>query len=310
MVSKLPPLYALRAFEQAAKYSSFTEAAEILSITPSAISRHVKTLENHLNCKLFIRKGPKIDLTDAGNQLAQQLRDSFYQLETACETFITNRHQLRLKSPSTLTMRWLLTILKKFEQQYPNIAVQIFSIWMDVDSVDFLSEPYDCAILLGHGQNGSLTKSRKLFDEWLIPICSPQYLEQKRTNLDQYDLIHPSIDKRDWRRWLKHTYPNTTYNINRGMIFDTLEQGNIAAIQGHGLSIGDLTLCQNAIREGLLQCPFPQAVGTGDGYYLVWPEKTNKHAEIEEFYSFLLQNVPAIDNNLYTFLNSAIEQFA
>ena len=45
MTLRMPPLYALRAFEVAARFGSFTQAAESLCITQSAVSRHVKTLE-------------------------------------------------------------------------------------------------------------------------------------------------------------------------------------------------------------------------------------------------------------------------
>ena len=47
MSRRLPALYALRAFEAAARHSSFTRAAEELSITQSAVSRHIRTLEEH-----------------------------------------------------------------------------------------------------------------------------------------------------------------------------------------------------------------------------------------------------------------------
>ena len=57
MSRSLPPLYALRAFEAAARHSSFTRAGEELSITQSAVSRHIKTLEAHFACRLFQRNG-------------------------------------------------------------------------------------------------------------------------------------------------------------------------------------------------------------------------------------------------------------
>ena len=47
MSRRLPPLYALRAFEAASRHHSFTRAAEELSITQSAVSRHIRTLEEH-----------------------------------------------------------------------------------------------------------------------------------------------------------------------------------------------------------------------------------------------------------------------
>ncbi|MVW46010.1 LysR family transcriptional regulator, partial [Enterobacteriaceae bacterium TzEc013] len=57
------PLNSLRAFEAAARHLSFTHAAIELNVTHSAISQHVKTLEQHLNCKLFVRVSRGLMLT-------------------------------------------------------------------------------------------------------------------------------------------------------------------------------------------------------------------------------------------------------
>ena len=70
MSRRLPPLYALRAFEAAARHSSFTRAAEELSITQSAVSRHIRTLEEHFACRLFHRSGRNLQLTESARLAA------------------------------------------------------------------------------------------------------------------------------------------------------------------------------------------------------------------------------------------------
>lgn len=100
-------------------------------------------------------------------------------------------------------MRWLLDCLSRFRQTAQAFDVQAASVWMDIDSVDFFSEPYDCAILLGNGHFGANTAAAKLFDEWLIPICAPALLADGQRDLAACPLIHPSPDRRDWRRWLQ-----------------------------------------------------------------------------------------------------------
>lgn len=69
----LPPLYALRAFEVAARLNSFSKAAEVLNITPGAVSRHVRTLETWFDCELFKRQGPRVEVSDAGRILQDSL---------------------------------------------------------------------------------------------------------------------------------------------------------------------------------------------------------------------------------------------
>lgn len=292
MSSPLPPLYALRAFDAAAAYGSFSRAAEHLHVTPGAISRHIRTLEDNLQCQLFIRKGPAVELTDAGLLLARQIREGFAFLESACEAFRTTRNTLRLKAPSTLTLNWLLNTMRRFVEKNSTPEVHISSVWMDVDKVDFRHEPFDCAILLGNGQFGEQTRSLRLFDEWLAPVCAPGLVAKARSNLAACELIHPSADRRDWRRWLKGSCYASTLDISKGKVFDTLEQGNQAAAGGFGVSVGDITLSLPALENGLLQMPFTRTIRTGDGYYLVWPADSAKQQGIGTLSAFLLERVP------------------
>ncbi|QLR43005.1 LysR family transcriptional regulator [Enterobacter sp. RHBSTW-00994] len=294
MLSPLPPLYALRAFDAAALCGSFTRAALMLHVTPGAISRHIRTLEENFHCQLFLRNGPAVELTDAGRILASQLRNGFATLESACEAFRTTRHGLRLKAPSTLTLNWLLNILKIFVEENSTPEVHVSSVWMDVDHVDFYQEPFDCAILLGNGQFGEQTVSQLLFKECLAPVCAPGLLEKAQHNISACELIHPSPDRRDWRRWLKGSPFELTLDISKGKVFDTLEQGNQAAAGGFGVSVGDVALSIPALESGLLVMPFTRTIETGDGYYLVWPSDSPKQQGIETLCAFLLGHIPDI----------------
>ncbi|WP_249673802.1 LysR substrate-binding domain-containing protein [Pseudomonas abieticivorans] len=294
MTERLPPLYALRAFEVAARTCSFTKAAHQLSLTQSAISRHIRTLEAALGCRLFERNGPRLALSDAGRRLAEQLKVGFKLIEDACQPFRGQGAHVRLKAPSTLTMRWLLHTLKA---AHPTLAVQLASVWMDFDSVDFYAEPYDCAILLGNGHFGSGVASHKLFDEWLIPICAPNALGAQpwdAQRLQATELIHPSADRRDWRRWLQAAGLQGHVPVDGGKVFDTLDQGITAAMRGHGVSIGDLHLVAQEIADGQLALPFTRAIATGDAYYLVWLQGSFKHTAIEQLRDHLVGQLPDV----------------
>ncbi|WP_017348284.1 LysR substrate-binding domain-containing protein [Pantoea sp. A4] len=298
----LPPLYALRAFDAAARLGSFSQAAQLLHLTPGAISRHVRTLEEWFNCTLFHRHGPRVVLSDAGRALAAELAAGFEQLERACAHFRQQNGELRLKAPSTLTMRWLLPALQSFNEFESSFRVQLTSVWMDKDSIDFHREPFDCAILLGDGQFGAETHAQRLFDEWLIPLCAPDF----PLTGQNYDVIHPSPDRRDWRRWLQRSGMTGSQRLNQGKVFDTLEQGNMAAISGHGITVGDLLLSQSALESGQLVTPWPQAVATGDSYYLVWSQRSTRSANVQRLNAFLQQRVPLLPTSGVTLLPEKI----
>ncbi|WP_347905425.1 LysR family transcriptional regulator [Pseudomonas purpurea] len=302
---RLPPLYALRAFELAARFGSFTQAADHLFLTQSAVSRHVKTLESHFGCSLFERKGPKITLTQAGQLLAQELKTGFRLIERACIITHRKEHALRLKAPSTLTMRWLLNVLDEFNALNAHEQVQLSSEWMDVDFINFDAEPFDCAVLLADGRFTDDLASVKLFDEWLVPVCSPEFLEQQASREEGIfaaELIHPSRDRRDWQRWLERTGLMTDVAWHKGKVLDTLELGICAAIQGRGLSMGDLALVGEELVKGSLVLPFNQAVSSGNSYYLVWPGRSGENTILERFKARLLASRPVIHKQGLEFL--------
>ena len=294
---RLAPLYALRAFEAAARHSSFTRAGEELAITQSAVSRHVRTLEEHFACRLFERRGRSLQLTEPARMLLPGLREGFDALERACITLRADDAILRLKAPSTLTMRWLLARLSRFRLHNSDIEVQLTSAWMDVDKVDFLHEPFDCAVLLGNGEFPDEWGSTLLFAEWLIPVCAPEAAQGGPWDLARLqgaELLHPTPDRRDWRQWLQAMGLAERVPLKGGQVFDTLELGMVAAARGYGVSIGDLVLVAEDVAQGRLGLPWPSAVPSGCSYYLVWPRARRGQERFQRLRDYLVAEVAAM----------------
>ena len=294
---RLAPLYALRAFEAAARHSSFTRAGEELAITQSAVSRHVRTLEEHFACRLFERRGRSLQLTEPARMLLPGLREGFDALERACISLRADDAILRLKAPSNLTMRWLLARLSRFRLQNSDIEVQLTSAWMDVDKVDFLHEPFDCAVLLGDGEFPDEWGSTLLFAEWLIPVCAPEAASDGPWDLSRLqgaELVHPTPDRRDWRQWLQAMGLAEQVPLKGGQVFDTLELGMVAASRGYGVSIGDLVLVAEDVAQGRLGLPWPCAVPSGCSYYLVWPKARRGQERFQRLRDYLVAEVAAM----------------
>lgn len=297
MNRRLPPLYALRAFEAAARHASFTRAAEELAITQSAVSRHVRTLEAHFACRLFERRGRSLQLTDPARALLPGLRDGFDALERACTALRADDQVLRLKAPSTLTMRWLLGRLSHYRLAHTDSEVQLTSAWMDVDKVDFRHEPFDCAVLLSDGQFPEEWDSVLLFEEWLIPVCAAADAQAGPWSLERLrgaEQLHPTPDRRDWRQWLQATGLAEQVPLKSGQLFDMLELGIVAAARGYGVSIGDLLLMAEDVAAGRLGLPWPTAVLSGCSYYLVWPKAHRAQARLQRLRDYLLAELAAI----------------
>ena len=87
MTRSLPPLTWFRSFEATARTLSFTAAAEEVGLTQSAVSQQVKSLEQRLGVRLFIRKPRSLAMTDEGRKLLPQVAAALGTLAYATEAF-------------------------------------------------------------------------------------------------------------------------------------------------------------------------------------------------------------------------------
>lgn len=121
------PLNSLRAFEAAARHLSFTRAAIELNVTHSAISQHVKALEQQLNCQLFVRGSRGLMLTTEGESLLPVLNDSFDRMAGMLDRFATKQTQEKLKIGvvGTFAVGCLFPLLGDFKRSYPHVDLHI-----------------------------------------------------------------------------------------------------------------------------------------------------------------------------------------
>ena len=160
-----------------------------------------------------------------------------------------------------------------------------------------------CAILLGNGRFPADVESLKLFDEWLIPVCHPSYLEQARPELSvlsSCEFLHPSPDRRDWRRWLARM-DALDISIDQGQVFDTLDQGISAAQQGLGISVGATLSVGPALLSGELVPVLGDHAFEPTAIFAVYPSARQVSTKVRAVVDFLaetLQEPPIWDRDL------------
>jgi len=124
----IPSRSALIAFEAAARHQSFTSAAAELSLTESAISRQIATLEDQLGLKLFSRVKKRVALTKAGRQYSSQVRAVLDQLEHDMFNIMAHggiKEILELAVLPTFCSQWLIPRIGRFYEQNPDMRVNI-----------------------------------------------------------------------------------------------------------------------------------------------------------------------------------------
>jgi DNA-binding transcriptional LysR family regulator len=177
MHRRLPPLNSLRLFEASARFLSFKNAAEELLLTPSAVSHGIRSLEQWLGARLFIRTPRGLELTDAGARYYPVVKSALGMLANGTEQ-VSVRHdvqrRLAISAAPTFASRVLIPSLARFREQHPGVAVAIDTAHEHAELGD---TGVNLAIRMGRGAWDGLVAER-LLGETLVPVCAPERYRQ------------------------------------------------------------------------------------------------------------------------------------
>jgi LysR family glycine cleavage system transcriptional activator len=292
MALRLPPLSALRSFASAGRHLSFQRAAAELAVTPTAISHHIKRLEDDLGTPLFRRMTRKLELTEAGRALLPEVAGAFDRLAAAVERLKASGDSgtLTVSAIITFAYRWLAPRLAKFSALHPKIDVRLEA---SQRLADFGRDEVDVAIRHGNGSWPGLT-AIKMFDDRFTPLISPKLLAKgpplrKPEDLVNYTLLR-DIPYFEWENWFKAAGVKPP-EIARGPTFDSSQLAVQAAEAGLGVALVHPEFFADEVEAGRLVQPFPFVGGNDKSYYLVYPTAAAERPKIAAFREWLLAEV-------------------
>jgi LysR family glycine cleavage system transcriptional activator len=199
---RLPPLHAIRAFEAAARHLSMTRAAEELTVTPGAISRQVRELEERLDVTLFVRRATGLELTSAGERLAGSASDALDRLAEATRGARLRQHrQLSLGVYSLFASRLILPIWDDLKRTHPDLPMTLHT---SSNPLDLLPGQFDAVIAVSDATERSGLVERPLLPIATVPVCAPGLLTEGVADFARMPLLHSRPRPDDWRRWLDH----------------------------------------------------------------------------------------------------------
>ena len=293
MARKIPPLNALRAFEAVSRLASFTKAADELCVTQGAVSRQIANLEAWLGLKLFSRGRHTIELTSQGQSYFAAMRDIFDEIDRSTRQLMPRKDDrlLRIKLPPTFAIRWLMPRLARFHAKHPDTEVQITT---SHQRVNYKTEDIDISI---HSEPAppQLPGFKLLFEETLIPVCSPGLLKGSKPlnrpdDLSFHDRLCSMNRPHDWSTWLKAAKVESI-DGHEGLKFENAALAYQAAANGLGVMMGLMAFVQDDLASGLLAAPFDFSVATKGGYYISFSETKEKSQKIIEFEDWLLREI-------------------
>lgn len=190
---------ALEVFALVAAEGSFSAAARLLGLTPSAVSRTVDRIEQRLGVRLILRSTRALSLTVEGEAYLAAARRILTDLDEAEQAIAdrgTPRGRLRVSAAQAHGRLAIVPLLGRFAALYPHILVDIS---LSDGLVDVAAGDADVAIRLGPLADSPLT-ARKLGENRRVIVAAPDYLERRGTPRVPEDLLDHDCLNFNFRR--------------------------------------------------------------------------------------------------------------
>ncbi len=290
----LPTLTWLRAFEAAARTSSFTAAAAELNLTSGAISYQIRALEAHLGFSLFERLPRGVKLTSMGVAYLPPVRKAFEELADSTVGLFggSQRGQITVHAPVSLASLWLAPKLPAFMKAFPAIDLRLSSVIWDNPMPD---EATDLEIRYGAGQWRGY-RSEQMLNQRIVAVCSPALLARSRSSgegpLLPRHLIHIMGHENHWLKVRQALQVNDSARM--GPIVDTTLAALELAANGAGCALAHHIFLSAYLATGRLVLALDHDFADDSSYFVVTPERPQRmRREVQLFRDWLLSAAAA-----------------
>ena len=295
-MTRLPSLNALRAFDAVARLGSVSLAGSELSVTPGAVSRHIKELESDLGVAILEREGRGVRLTIDGKRLRNSLKPAFEMISKAVLRTRRDprRKKLLVMVEPVFATKWLIPRLDRFSRQAPKVDIVVAD---KLAETDISESGADVVIEWGIFDSADDVVAERLTREEVIPVCSPAACPEH--GLAGAALLHRhgsrnGHDFPDWSTFLAAVGreridgggPHAGPSFSAGLIID-------AAREGMGVALATATIVRDELVDGLLVRPIADIMEIDAGYWLLASREVSDRAEVKVFRTWLQKELAA-----------------
>ena len=285
----LPPLKAIQAFEQTARFGNVARAAEVLDLTPSAVSHQLAKLEGMIGRQLFVRAARGVSLTPVGEQYLKEVSGILHSLAVATERAASDVSLdcLRLHSSPSFGLLWLMPRLEAFRASHPDIQINLSCSY---ESLHFSRDKIDVDIR--HGlPNWPSYEVRTVRNETFAVLTSPKLLAQRpvrgAADLLECDLIPSEATLLKWPQWFAQhglARPERPYALSFDRSYMSLE----AASHGLGFALESTLLAQKYLAAGTLVEVAPESLSAAvAAHHLVFPKAHSSFPRVRRFLAWM-----------------------
>lgn len=292
-----PSITALRAIEALDRLGSASAVAEELSLTQSAVTRQLQSLEAQTGADLIRRDRRNLSLSQPARAYVAEIRDALNRISQASLRLqaAPGGGTVNLAILPTFGMRWLVPRLPEFTRLHPEITLNMTS---RLKRFSFDLEPFDAALHFGVADWPG-TDRLKLRNEQVLPVCAPDLLPAGAVagaaDLLRMPLLHIQTRPQAWSEWFAAMGVDCPAPLP-GMMHDQFATIGQAAHHGLGVALMPSYLVEQDLATGRLVAAFAEPVETVGAYWLVWPISRSDDPALRAFRGWLASQAEAEDS--------------
>ena len=285
----------LTAFMTIHETRSFRGAAHRLNVTPSALSRTLRRLEDRLGMRLLNRTTRSVSPTEAGTLLYGRLVPAVATLEAAVSETAALRIEaagtVRLNLPRLAAELVLWPHLPRFTEAFPGVRVEAV---VDDELTDIVAHGFDAGIRIGERLAQDMIAIRLTAPYRRAVAAAPAYLARHGTPQTPHDLgVHRCINYRSAQtghlyRWL-FDGPDGALEVDVEGVLVVNDTGLMreAAIAGVGLTCLPEAAVRSHLDDGSLVRVLDDWCKPFAGFYLYHPSRRHTPPALRALIAFL-----------------------
>ncbi len=285
-MNRLPNLNALRAFEIAARYESFTQAAQEMGITQAAVSRHIRNLEHELGYALFERGHRSVSLTPDGRVYAERVSDGFATIRGHAGGNTSQiPHRVVIDIDSDLLLAWLLPRLTEAKLSALGVELELRS---RLEWPRQLANDTNLALVWGAYEAAGF-RCQSFLKQRAFAVCASRLAEDSPRLSDlflkNHRLIHDRTDA--WWRNILAEAGHSISDFNAHLYLHGTHLVLDAAVRGLGVAVGDDVIFAEALRSGRLVRPAGPVMPARRQFFLLDPSGRRVSVELRRVRDWL-----------------------
>lgn len=284
-------------FVKVAEAGSLSAASRASGQTPSAISKQIRHLEDHVGCRLLHRTKVGVTLTDEGAEYYKKCQ-AVAQKVAEAEEHIANRtgHPtglLHVVSSVAFGKAQLIRLVPKFLKLYPDVTL---SLELTDRRVDLETEQIDIAINFIEQLEDQNVITRKIMDNRRVLCASPEFINQfgmpkSFSDLSNFNCLRTSnfVGRNAWQADMDGV--KYTVDASGNFIGNSADVVYRATLAGLGIASLSAYMVAEDLQTGRLVRVLPAYTQKHADVVLTFADRRNLAPKIRVFVDFLLKNL-------------------